>query len=144
MIITLSDLHVGMILKFKVKIRTINTEPWYFDVYIVLTDLMREIITDTGEFYSYTIIGRKLFGKNLGNKKNFNINQIKKEDIKSNQYYCEHDVEIIPEKNLSLLINEKNKTIWFEKVLNDEITNKGINYYNIMKKEMKPSGFELP
>lgn len=131
--IKLSDLTIGTILK----VTPINKI--FSEFYIILTDLLKEINADTKKFYWFTIKGQKLFRYNRDNR--FDLNRIKKEEVFANEYPVDnYTFEIFSKKDLPLLINEKNKTSYFYKALNNEFeknSNFGKNYHSLMIKILK-------
>jgi len=130
MIIKLSSLHLGDVLKLTWP--QINKKE-----IIVLTDLLKYENADTKEFSWFDIKGRKLFiFSDLSLKPNFNLNHIKERDILSDTYDMDLECSTIPLNELPLLINEEKKTVWFDKTLNGNLTNIGLNYHTQMLKEL--------
>jgi len=123
--IKLSDLRTSDI--FKVTAR-------YTPFYIVISDTVLIESNENKEIVYMGIICYKLFKTGKGIR--YKLNGITPQEILNDEYpvFMDHlyTFEKISEKELPLLINEPNKTIWFNRTLKKEIKGSGSNLHKRM------------
>jgi len=120
----LSDLNTGDILKLTDKLGSF---------YIVLSDTLLITQNEKNEIIYIDIVGYKLLNERvIRHRAKYRLNRITPQEILDDEYDVLDNAEKIDEKELPLLINEKT-TIWFERILKNEIRGKGSNIHKRMK-----------
>lgn len=120
----LSSLKVGDILEITTRL---------FPIYFVLTNevfMEHRIEGDQRRLLFFTIRGYKIIKR--GPKEKFDLNRITPDEVLKDEYAIEN-CRIYPQEHLPLLINENNKTIWFERIFKGEIKDTGRQIYPILK-----------
>ncbi len=123
----LSPLKVGSVLSFKSK--TLRN---YYFFYIVLTDTIQitKPVDKEDEIIFFSINAYKLFGES---DIKFPLCRITPQEVLDDEYPLPNwNITPYNIKNLPLLINEPNKTKWFERALNTELRGHGNSLYKLL------------
>ncbi|MEA3421017.1 MAG: hypothetical protein U9Q97_05010, partial [Acidobacteriota bacterium] len=87
---------------------------------------------EKNEIIYIDIVSYRLFKERVRHSAKYRLNRITPQEIFNDEYDVLDNAEKINKKELPLLINEK-PTIWFERILKNEIRDKGSNLHKHMK-----------
>ena len=132
----LSDLYIGDVFLFnEIYYVIINVET----LLIGVPDNITNVIFYIKNYYLNGIA-------NPNTNQFFSINvplcNYKNDTIPMTHPLTEGEIEKIPHEDIPLLVDIPDKTVWFEKVLNNDIENHGQNLHTIMKQALIEKGLD--